>query len=79
MKKVMCFGTFDILHKGHEYYLREAKKLGDYLVVVVALDATVTVVKNNPPKNSQDVRVKNLQQLKLADKVILGSSSRLSP
>ncbi len=75
MKKVMCFGTFDILHKGHEYYLREAKKLGDYLVVVVALDNTVAAVKGGLPVHSQETRLKNLQQLGIADKVVLGSSA----
>jgi len=73
MKKVMCFGTFDILHKGHDFYLREAKKLGDYLVVVVALDATVAEVKHRSPTNNQETRLKNLQELKIADKVILGN------
>jgi FAD synthetase len=74
MKKVMCFGTFDILHKGHEYYLKEAKKLGDCLVVIVALDETVATVKKHPSKNNQETRIKNLQQLGIADKVILGHS-----
>ena len=72
MTKVMCFGTFDILHKGHEYYLQEAKKLGDYLVVVVALDETVAQVKGRLPKSNQDTRLKNLKMLNIADKVILG-------
>ncbi|MBS3132586.1 FAD synthase [Candidatus Woesearchaeota archaeon] len=74
MRKVMCFGTFDVLHKGHEHYLSEAKKLGDYLVVVVALDETVDAVKKHAPKNNQGARLKNLQQLGIADKVILGRS-----
>ena len=69
----MCFGTFDVLHKGHEFYLREAKKLGDFLVVVVALDSTVSEVKNKLPNNNQDTRLKNLQQLNIADKVIFGN------
>ena len=37
----MATGTFDILHMGHIYYLKEAKKLGDELVIVVARDFTV--------------------------------------
>ncbi|MBI2664092.1 FAD synthase [Candidatus Woesearchaeota archaeon] len=73
MTKVMCFGTFDILHKGHEYYLQEAKQLGDELVVVIALDATVAEVKKKLPRNNQEARIGNLRQLKIADKVVLGN------
>lgn len=74
MKKVMCFGTFDILHEGHRFYLAQAKKLGDYLAVVVARDETVKEVKKRQPLNSEAVRLKNLQQLGIADKVVLGHS-----
>ena len=73
MKKVMCFGTFDLFHRGHEFYLREARKLGDYLVVVVALDETVRAVKGRPAENDQETRLRNLQKLGLADKVIPGN------
>ena len=44
-KKVMVFGTFDIFHKGHENFLKQAKKLGDCLTVVVARDETVLKFK----------------------------------
>ncbi len=74
MKKVMCFGTFDILHEGHRFYLTEARKLGDYLVVVVARDETVKEVKKQQPLNAENVRVRNLQKLGIADKVVLGNS-----
>ena len=74
MKKVMCFGTFDVLHEGHRFYLTEARKLGDYLVVVVARDETVKEVKKQPPLHDEAVRVRSLQQLRIADKVILGNS-----
>jgi len=42
----MATGTFDLLHMGHIYYLREAKKLGDKLAVVVATDSTVRRLKH---------------------------------
>jgi len=51
MIRVMTFGTFNIFHKGHEFYLREAKKFGDKLYVVVALDSTVLKIKDKLPKN----------------------------
>jgi len=44
-KVVMTFGTFDMFHPGHRYYLSEARKYGDILIVVVALDATVERLK----------------------------------
>lgn len=73
MKKVMCFGTFDILHEGHRFYLSEARKLGDFLVVVVARDETVKAVKGKQPLHGENERVHDLQQLGIADKVILGN------
>lgn len=73
MKKVMCFGTFDRLHKGHEYYLSKAKELGDFLVVVVALDETVMQTKNKKPQHSADERIRRLHEFGVADKIIAGN------
>ena len=44
MKRILTYGTFDLLHPGHGVYLQEAKNLGGYnskLYVVVARDSTV--------------------------------------
>lgn len=70
----MAFGTFDVIHKGHEYYLKEAKKHGDYLVVVVAADETVEEVKKRKPMYTSQERKRHLEQLKIADKIVIGSS-----
>ena len=68
----MVFGTFDVLHPGHKYFLEQAKKLGDELVVVVARNSTVLSVKANQPLNSEEQRVENLVKLNIASRVILG-------
>ncbi len=71
----MVFGTFDIIHPGHAYLLTEAKKLGDYLVVIIARDQTVKEVKGRGPQNDENSRLKNISDLNIADKVILGNIS----
>ena len=38
MKKVITYGTFDLLHYGHINLLKRAKSLGDYLIVVISTD-----------------------------------------
>ncbi len=38
MKRVITYGTFDLLHYGHINLLRRAKALGDYLIVVISSD-----------------------------------------
>ena len=73
MKKVLLFGTFDILHPGHLFLFEEAKKLGDNLVVVIARDKTVAEVKHIKLTNNEDDRLKNVFDLDIADKVTLGN------
>ena len=38
MKRVITYGTFDLLHYGHINLLKRAKELGDYLVVALSTD-----------------------------------------
>ena len=72
MKKVLVFGTFDLLHPGHVSFLKQAKKQGDFLIAVVACDHTVKKLKDFWPHFSEKQRLKNIKKLKIADKVILG-------
>jgi FAD synthetase len=71
MVKVMATGTFDILHMGHIYYLKEAKKLGDTLAVVVATDSTVRKLKHEPI-NPQEIRLSIIKELKIVDEAHIG-------
>lgn len=71
MVKVMASGTFDLLHMGHIYYLKEAKKLGETLIVVVACDETVRKMKHEPVTPEQ-MRVNIIRELKMVDDAVLG-------
>jgi FAD synthetase len=71
MKKVMLFGTFNVIHPGHLNLFRQAKSFGDKLYVVVARDSTVEELKNyNPIGEIQ--RMHNLKKVPIIDEVILG-------
>ena len=45
MKKVMVFGTFDIVHMGHIHMFEQAREYGDKLIVIVARDNNVEKIK----------------------------------
>jgi len=72
-KKRIVFtnGCFDILHWGHVYYLEQAKKLGDMLVVGVNSDASIRRLKGpSRPINPLVDRMKVLAGLESVDAVI---------
>jgi len=72
MKKVLVGGVFDILHFGHIHFLREAKKLGDILVVALESDKNVKRLKGNSrPFHSQNQRREILESLTFVDEVII--------
>ena len=73
MKKVLAFGCFDILHMGHYTYLKNAKKLGDKLIVVVARDSTIRKFKRREPVLDEESRRKLVESLKFVDSALLGS------
>ena len=67
----MATGTFDLLHMGHIYYLKEAKKYGDKLVVIVATDSTVRKLKHEPI-NPEKIRLELIKELNVVDEAYLG-------
>jgi FAD synthetase len=73
MKKVLVFGTFDLLHQGHRNFLEQARKYGNYLIVVVARDRTVRLLKGKLPINNENERVKQLKDSLLANEIVKGN------
>ena len=55
-KKVMIFGTFDILHSGHFHIFQEARKIGDEVVVVVARDVNAQKIKGRKTFHNEQER-----------------------
>ena len=74
-KIIFTNGVFDILHRGHVTYLKEAKKMGDVLIVGVNDDASVKRLNKGPnrPVNPQDARAFVISELKAVDFAILFS------
>lgn len=70
--KVLACGTFDLLHPGHEFFLREAEKLGTELIVLIAQDNNVQKIKNKIPRESVLLRQEKVAKLEYVDKVVLG-------
>lgn len=69
MKKVITYGTFDLLHTGHINLLRRAKELGDYLVVAVSTDEFNTL-KHKEAYHTFDERKQILEAIRYVDEVI---------
>ena len=69
----MAQGVFDLLHPGHLHYLRESKKHGDKLVVIVARDSRI---EKNLYFNEEERR-EMLQALEVVDKALLGSEESI--
>lgn len=67
----MCFGTFDLLHLGHLNYFKQAKKYGDYLIVVVARDKTKQDQKKVTVFTEEE-RLELIQSLKIVNEAVLG-------
>ncbi|MDD5148658.1 MAG: FAD synthase [Candidatus ainarchaeum sp.] len=78
MKKVMAFGTFDVVHEGHLHYLREAKKLGDYLIVVVARDRNSFGIKGRRPRHNEQIRLLGIKIIDFVDEAVLGDKEMRS-
>lgn len=70
MKKVITYGTFDLLHYGHINLLRRAKDLGDYLIVALSSDEFNLNSKNKKCYFSYQKRKEMLESIRYVDLVI---------
>jgi FAD synthetase len=71
MKTGLVFGTFDLLHEGHYYLLRQARRHGDRLVVSLARDRFVREWKGKEPLHLEEQRTRRLLETGLVDEVRL--------
>ncbi len=69
---ILAFGTFDLLHPGHRYFLRQAKQLGKELVVVVARDKNVLRLKGYLPEQNERTRLRAVRRLQFVTRATLG-------
>jgi len=70
MKRVITYGTFDLLHYGHINLLRRAKALGDYLIVGLSTDAFNNLEKNKHCFFPYEQRKELLEAIRYVDLVI---------
>ncbi|HAT03991.1 MAG TPA: hypothetical protein DCS29_04450 [Candidatus Magasanikbacteria bacterium] len=75
MKKVLIFGTFDIVHAGHIHMFKEAREYGDCLVVSVAKDVNAEKIKGKAPFYNEHERVDFLKNIKIIDEVLMGDAN----
>ena len=77
MTKIMVFGTFDMIHPGHEHLFEQARALAadPYLIVSVARDSNVERIKGFRPRKSEGARRAQLAAHALVDEAVLGDET----
>lgn len=70
MKRVITYGTFDLLHYGHINLLKRAKNLGDYLIVVLSTDEFNLYQKQKKCYFPYNKRKELLEAIRYVDLVI---------
>lgn len=71
MRKVITYGTYDLLHYGHIRLLERAKALGDYFIVGVTADSFDKVRGKINVSQSLTQRIENVRKTGLADEIIV--------
>ena len=71
----MAFGVFDHFHKGHEYFLSEAKSRCDELVVVVTVPGIVELLKKRQPDHSLEERKAHIATFDASLSIVSGDEA----
>ena len=81
MTRVMVFGTFDMIHAGHEDFFKQAHGLAKdaYLIVSVARDAAALRHRGFSPRKNEKERLSAVATHPLVDKAVLGDSEGYMP
>lgn len=81
LSRVMVFGTFDMVHQGHESLFLQARALAahPYLIVSVARDASVARIKGMAPRTSEQERRAVVARHPLVDECVLGDAEGYLP
>ena len=69
MKRILTYGTFDLLHYGHIRLLKRAKNLGDYLIVALSTDE-FNAIKGKKAYHSYETRKEILEAIRYVDLII---------
>lgn len=69
MKRILTYGTFDLLHYGHIRLLKRARELGDYLIVSLSTDE-FNAIKGKKSYHDYETRKKMLEAIRYVDLVI---------
>lgn len=60
MKTVLVFGTFDVIHPGHKFFLQQAALYGDKLIAIIARDEFVQKTKQKSPVHTEADRMNHI-------------------
>lgn len=69
MKRILTYGTYDLLHYGHIRLLQRAKAMGDYLIVAISTDE-FNAIKGKKAYHSYERRKEMLEAIRYVDLVI---------